>query len=157
MLFPCCALPRRHVRDKTPPSDWPLSSESPKPDTSVPFSSAAPHQGERLLNHLVNPQLGSPLVAKLSTEIRFMIFEYVLPDPTRLLHVYRTKKKNYRPIAHSWCTDMDSPLPKWQHPCFGKGQVNTSYRHDPRPNSSGLPFLTSNDKLLSLVLSCRAL
>jgi hypothetical protein len=84
----------------------------------------------------------------LSADVRLLIYEAVLSDPFRLLHVvsYRGVEKR-KGLGHWRCCDEESPFPTWQHACFGiwAGKRGRQTRMEPR----------SNDNLVSFLLACR--
>jgi hypothetical protein len=132
------------VSPKYPPA-WPLCSDDhPKPR--------------------INPQTQSPLFTVLSAELRIQVYQAVLTDPPRFLHIIKNrfparhglqklkKKVPERRVAHYWCTDMESPYPTWQHVCYGESLDPTS----PIPRTfHRRPITETNDKLLSLLQTCR--
>ncbi|KAF1999856.1 hypothetical protein P154DRAFT_522939 [Amniculicola lignicola CBS 123094] len=134
-LFGLCS-PAAHP----PSSAWPLQDAFPPPPMS--------HQEQ------------SPLFAQLCIEIRLLIYEAVLGDPQRYMHIRsnirhrRKQKKQKRPertVAHFRCTDMESPFPTWQHKCFGE-----EWRVDPgRWSGVAIARTETDDKLLALLLTCR--
>ncbi|KAF1918940.1 hypothetical protein BDU57DRAFT_468448 [Ampelomyces quisqualis] len=99
----------------------------------------------------------SPLFRVLSPEIRLLIYEDVF-SADRLLHIVlnhgrylgragnrRHGQMQYGPmeIGHWHCFDAESPLPTWQHACYGTYQEGNGYhyRHQSRSNSNLLPLL----------------
>jgi hypothetical protein len=126
-----------------------LSSKSPYPPARLR------HDNE-LTEDDITAQKECPLFSKLSAELRILIYEAVLTDRSRFLHIcmnrrQRKAKRRVRPVAHFWCTDQDSPFPTWQHACFGESvkpleqMMAFCFR----------PITTTDDHLLSLLLSCR--
>jgi hypothetical protein len=145
MLSLCCGSFIRQSKG-TPAS----TRASSLPD--VPFAPAWPLQDAKVPKAPTNPQLHSPLFGKLSTELRLIIYEAVLTDPTRFLHICQTKgdTSSRRQIAHVWCTDTHSRFPTWQHSCFGDIMRNGT-------NPSHVRITQTDDKLLSPLFSCRAM
>jgi hypothetical protein len=94
----------------------------------------------------IYPQAASPLFGKLSVELRILIYRAVLTEPTRFLHIIKhlpqpeKKHRPRRPMAHYWCDNMDLPFPTFQH--------HTCYHGDKTE---------TNDNLLSVLLTCRAM
>jgi hypothetical protein len=93
-------------------------------------------------------QLQCILFRMISSEVRLLIYEAALSDPGRLLHIvpYRGKKRR-QGVGHWRCEDTESPLPTWQHSCFGvwAGETGICNRIEPRSESN----------LVSLLLTCR--
>jgi hypothetical protein len=133
-----------------------------RPQPQSPYPPSWPLQGEHHAKPETNAQSTCPLYGKLSAELRILIYQAVLTDPGRLLHVCinriiqekRKKKDIVRAVAHRFCTEMDSPYPKWQHLCYGgdieyhEGLMITPYHTRSFTTKSG-------DQLLSLLLTCR--
>jgi hypothetical protein len=131
-LFRCKRMPQI---PRTPPA---LRCTLPTPATVLQlFVTTGP----------VHDQSQSIVFDKLSAEIRLLIYEAVLTDPTRLLHIsFFSKSEGMR---HWRCEDVDSPFPLWQHRCFGiYNNSDNSGRHH-RTESR------SNDNLVNLLLTCR--
>ena len=91
------------------------------------------------------------LFAKLSVELRLLIYHAALADPHRLLHFLHVTPYESDPAktGHWRCEDVDSTYPIWQHRCFGcwvegdtRYQRNASY---------------TNSDLISLLLTCRSM
>jgi hypothetical protein len=84
----------------------------------------------------------------LSADVRLLIYEAVLSDSGRLLHVtfYNGNQKR-KGMGHWRCSDEESPHPTWQHKCFGIWVTgNRGHRRkEPRSDSN----------LVSLLLACR--
>jgi hypothetical protein len=100
-------------------------------------------------------QLQSPLFGRLSAELRVSIYEAVLGDPERFLHICLNKKnKKMRRVAHWQCTEMDSPFPTWQHYCFG-GEPSLDEEGRPTGRLKFRPITITDDQLLAILLSCR--
>ncbi|KAF2653175.1 hypothetical protein K491DRAFT_680773 [Lophiostoma macrostomum CBS 122681] len=99
----------------------------------------------------MEPQHGSPLFGTLSAELRIMIYRAVLTDASRFLHICLNRRdgvrRRVRSVAHYWCVDMESQFPKWQHTCYGE-------KFSP-PGQEFRPITETDDKLLSLLLTCR--
>jgi hypothetical protein len=95
-----------------------------------------------------NAQRQCTLFNVLSADVRMLIYEAVLSDPGRLLHVtfYNGAQKR-KGMGHWRCVDEESPYPTWQHKCFGLWvEGNRGHRRrEPRSNSN----------LVSLLLACR--
>jgi hypothetical protein len=93
-------------------------------------------------------QLQCVLFKMVSSEVRLLIYEAVLSDPGRLLHIvpYRGKERR-QGVGHWRCEDTESPLPTWQHSCFGTwaGDACIYKRVEPRSGSN----------LVALLLTCR--
>ena len=120
------------------------------------YPPAWPLQDEQCAKPDIHAQDASPLFGKISAELRISIYEAVLTDTERLLHICQNRRKQKtrrpeRPVAHYWCTDRDSSFPTRQHPCFGE----YTYNNDQMKVSASRPITTTNDHLLSLLLSCR--
>ncbi|KAF2867469.1 hypothetical protein BDV95DRAFT_180536 [Massariosphaeria phaeospora] len=117
---------------------------------------ARSHRNRELAKHDINAQQECPLFSKLSAELRIPIYEAVLTDRDRLLHICMNRregkeKRTVRPVAHIWCTDQESPFPPWQHACFGESVEDLAYETVFCSRST----TTTDDQLLSLLLSCR--
>lgn len=101
--------------------------------------------------HSIDAQHQSPLFGKLSAELRILIYEAVLGDPVRPMHIVPCNDWDVVPVkqlvAHQRCIDMDSAYPMWQHKCF------LWYMEDGHQTLQNRPC--STDKLLALLLSCR--
>jgi hypothetical protein len=85
---------------------------------------------------------------RLSAEIRLIIYEAVLSDPDRLLHIVSYRGRLHQPgLGHWHCEDAESLFPTWQHTCYGMRaeEGGMSWRKEPRSNSN----------LMSLPLTCR--
>lgn len=109
----------------------------------------------------LDPQAKSPLFNKMSSELRVFVYRVVLTDPHRFLHIIKNlphpirKKRARRSVAHFWCENMEVPYPTWQHDaCYGEYT-------EVRPSGCTLrrdrPVTETNDNLLSLLLTCRAM
>jgi hypothetical protein len=106
----------------------------------------------------MNSQQNCPLFKQLSGELRAMIYQAVLTNPQRFLHIIRNvlrqakRKSNQRRVAHYWCEDMASPFPTWQHSCYGE-----SVHVEPGKYTLFCPrsITETSDGLLSLLLTCR--
>ncbi|KAF2662837.1 hypothetical protein K491DRAFT_672688 [Lophiostoma macrostomum CBS 122681] len=110
---------------------------------TTPEEPAAAAAAERRSS--TSSQLQCLLFGKLSAELRLLIYAYALGDPIRPMHIIPFKRGSPE-VAHSRCYDMQSPLPSWQHHCFG--QTGYSMQHHSSP-------LRVNDNILSLLLTCR--
>lgn len=104
----------------------------------------------------IRPQPQSPLFEKLSAEIRLALYQAALANFGGFMHICKNwtpkKGKKLRQVAHFCCIDMDSPYPTWQHTCYGERQVTTDR------GTTGFryrPVTETDDKLLSLLLTCR--
>ncbi|KAF2751433.1 hypothetical protein M011DRAFT_114279 [Sporormia fimetaria CBS 119925] len=109
----------------------------------------------------INPQLDCVLF-NLTPELRIMIYQAVLTDPSQFLHIVLNKYSSYpderprklrkaRSVAHYWCEDLESPFPTWQHSCYGESIHLTA-------TANGFvyrPVTETEDRLLALLLSCR--
>ena len=86
------------------------------------------------------------LFGLLSAELRLLVYEDVLTDSTRLLHIspYPVRGDG---MGHWRCEDADSPHSTWQHTYFGIFETNSRIRHRVEP--------CSNDNLVNLLLVCR--
>jgi hypothetical protein len=125
----------RRTKGWPPSAAWPLQDAFPMP--------------------IMNPQLQSPLFGKLSAELRILIYQYVLGDPERYMHICFNMRqtefdKRVRPVAHFRCIDMDSPFPTWQHACFGQTLKDTPHYFPVQR-----VITETDDKLLALLLTCR--
>lgn len=131
----------------TPTPAWPLQSGCDVPE--------------------IQDQLQSLLFGKLSIELRIIIYELVLGDPKRFLHIClnRGKKaKKHRKVAHWRCDEMDiqrhepmnSPCPTWQHWCFGDHPIidRQAHHHD-MFNPHRREITVTEDQLIAILLSCR--
>jgi hypothetical protein len=120
------------------------------------YPPAWPLHDEQCAKPDMHAQTASLLFGKLSAELRISIYESVLTDPERFLHICQNHRKrntrhSERAVAHHWCTDRDSPFPTWQHACFGEHTYNNAQMKV----FASRPITTTNDQLLSLLLSCR--
>ncbi|KAF2675794.1 hypothetical protein K458DRAFT_197252 [Lentithecium fluviatile CBS 122367] len=103
----------------------------------------------------IQTQQQCPLFAKLSAEIRVLLYRAALTDPSRFLHICRNRVElePTRPAAHFWCIDMDSPYPTWQHKCYGESlELRLTQTAFCRRS-----ITETNDKMLSLLLACRSI
>ncbi|KAF2492917.1 hypothetical protein BU16DRAFT_564219 [Lophium mytilinum] len=92
-------------------------------------------------------QAQSPLFGKrFPAELRIAIYEAVLGDPVRLMHIVPHEDGSKR-VGHRRCIELDCPYPTWQHKCFGKYEDERGMHHRRTPQT--------HDKLLSLLVSCR--
>jgi len=102
-----------------------------------PVPSDAPHAQDQ-----------SVLFSQLPAEVRLLIYDAVLADEERLLHILRIlprpKTSKTTKLTHWRCNDMDSLYPEWQHTCY-RDCVHTIQGQE----------MHSNDNLLSLLLTCR--
>ena len=89
------------------------------------------------------------LFGKLSAEVRLLIYEEVLADPQRLLHVLHVTPIGGRPakLGHWRCETPRSESMVWQHACFGLWNEG-EFQHVRDA------YYTNGD-LLSLLLTCR--
>ncbi|KAF2182960.1 hypothetical protein K469DRAFT_635881 [Zopfia rhizophila CBS 207.26] len=129
------------------------SKKSTAPAPEWPPSAAWPLQ-DTFPQPTMNQQLHSPLFRKLSPEPRILIYQVVLGDPERYLHICMNEPdgRGARSVAHFRRIDMDSPFPTWQHKCFGEERVvvpgkYSAFKEHPRTET--------DDKLLALLLTCR--
>ncbi|KAF2820118.1 hypothetical protein CC86DRAFT_361784 [Ophiobolus disseminans] len=125
-----------------------------------PYPPAWPLQDEQHPKPQMNAQEQCPIFAKLSAELRVMVYEAVLIDSSRYLHICtnrrskreRRGRRAVRSNAHFWCIEQDSPFPTWQHAgCYGEWL-------EPTPHYSTVhtrPITTTDDKILSLLITCR--
>ncbi|KAF2826894.1 hypothetical protein CC86DRAFT_406137 [Ophiobolus disseminans] len=94
-------------------------------------------------------QKQSRLFNLVSADVRLLIYEAVLADPDRMLHIVSYRGNRHRPCMGHWqCDDAESPLPTWQHSCYGiwtPESGGTYRRREPRSNSN----------LVSMLLACR--
>jgi hypothetical protein len=106
-----------------------------------------------------DPQAACPLFNKLSAELRVSVYQAVLTDPHRFLHIIKKlprrakRKRARREVAHFWCVDMESPFPTFQHDaCYGEYR---GHNLPCLPFSGSRPITETDNKLLSLLLTCR--
>lgn len=99
----------------------------------------------------MHQQLQCPLFEKLSAELRLFIYEFVLGDHTRLLHICKNLDSR-RSVAHYRCTDTDSPYPTWQHACFGEERIVVPGKYSSLHSRANTE---TDDNLISLLLTCR--
>ncbi|KAF2117948.1 hypothetical protein BDV96DRAFT_406594 [Lophiotrema nucula] len=95
----------------------------------------------------VEPQDKCLLIAKLPKELRLLIYEAVLVEQDRPMHIVPHDDSSGR-VGHKRCTDRASEAPVWQHQCYGRWA-------EPGIGIVHLPFPPSDDQLLSLPLTCR--
>lgn len=99
--------------------------------------------------HPRHDQLQSPLFSTgFSAELRILIYEAVLGDPVRPMHIVPYEDGSKR-VGHYRCEDMGSPYPTWQHKCFGIWHDEVRRARCYRP----MPY--TNDEMLAFLLSCR--
>lgn len=124
--------PRKRCRDK----DWAYPETFKDPPKSL--ISLQPR----------NEQAQSPLFgARFPAELRIIVYETVLGDPSRLLHLILFNDETGR-VGHRRCEDQAHAGPTWQHRCFG------TYLTMGISGRAVETFFYSNDKLLALLLSC---
>lgn len=123
------------------------------------YPPAWPLHDERHAKPEMNSQPLCPLFNKLSGELRIWIYQSILTDPHRFLHIIKNGSPQIgeggtrrRAVAHYWCEDIASAFPAWQHSCYGESL-------DVKPGMSPV-FVTrsiteTSDRLLSLLLTCR--
>jgi hypothetical protein len=92
-----------------------------------------------------HPQTQSDLLNLVPKDVRLLIYEAVLAEPYRLLHIISYCGKEIRELGHWHCVDQDSPLPTWQHKCFGIWSLESRvvHRFEPRSNSNFLSLLVT--------------
>jgi hypothetical protein len=70
-----------------------------------------------------SPQLQekSPFLSWLPVDVRLLIYEAVLANLERLLHILHALpgKSQQKKLKHWRCDDEDNPHLVWQHKCFG--------------------------------------
>lgn len=107
----------------------------------------------------IRDQFQSPLFGKLSVELRLIIYELVLGDPERFLHLCLNRgeeAKENRKVAHWRCDEMDSPFPTWQHWCFGDHPLIDGEAHyDHMYNPPRRKITVTEDRLIEILLCCR--
>ncbi|KAF2653294.1 hypothetical protein K491DRAFT_718128 [Lophiostoma macrostomum CBS 122681] len=92
-----------------------------------------------------NEQIQSLLFGpRFPAELRVVIYEHVLGDSSRLMHIIAYKDSSGY-VGRRRCEDVDFAGPMWQHDCF------KSY-HSKDPARQGT--FDSEDNLLSIILSC---
>jgi hypothetical protein len=138
------------------PRRWPESAIWP-PSAAWPLQDTV-HMRE------VHDQLQSSLFKHLSSELRNSVYQTALSDLDRFLHICANKLEEFekqsrqrqrrggRRVAHWRCTNRESPFPTWQHKCFGEEEISV-----PGKDSAIVErwVTTSDDMLISLLLSCR--
>ncbi|PVH98355.1 hypothetical protein DM02DRAFT_673438 [Periconia macrospinosa] len=91
----------------------------------------------------------SPLFRLLSPDLRLCIYEMILSDPRRLMHIMIFARD--LKLVHSWCHDEDSPLPICQHLCYGHPYID----RDAGGYAAQIDLPGSKDGFVNLLLSCR--
>lgn len=110
-------------------------------------------RGTALPHGPMHPQTQSLLFSKLPPELRLHIYTTALIGSNRFMHILHQIPDQHELVrlAHWPCDDAGTYHMIWQHRCFGPyveayGQIfYVNMKH------------TSNTKLLSLLLSCRAM
>lgn len=95
-----------------------------------------------------NPQTACPLLRpRFPLELRLAIYEAVLSDPTRLMHIVPFTDGSNR-IGRRKCLVPESEQPTMQHKCFGRWLVNGG------AELREIFTFDEWDQQLGLVLSC---
>ena len=114
-------------------------------------SSTWPLQDDVTVKPKIRMQQKSPLFTKLSAELRILIYQAALGDPHRFLHICENTSRKRQRVSHYYCTDIESRYPTWQHNCYDDSKANLDFWV-----TMTQPIVkTTNDKLLSLLLTCR--
>jgi hypothetical protein len=96
-----------------------------------------------------NPQKSCPLFSpNFPAELRIKIYEVVLGDSDRFMHVIPFDDQSNR-VGRRRCDNFhDDKLPTWQHSCFGR-------ELSPNKHSCRYCFeFYSDDRLLAFLLTC---
>ena len=97
---------------------------------------------------LRNPQTQSPLFgSNFPAELRLMVYEAVLGDAERLMHVIHFRDGSNR-VGRQRCEDVESNGPTWQHRCFG------TYMTDNGNTLRRRHVFKTNDSFMAILLSC---
>jgi hypothetical protein len=109
-----------------------------------------PSQEPYIMTGSALDQTQSAMLRVVPKDVRLMIHELVLSDPTRFLHIVSYRGTKCKAHMGNWrCDDEASQFPTWQHRCFGEwaDENGKQQRWEPRSNGS----------LVSWLLTCRSL